>query len=326
MKNSPTGEGPEDRLSLEKDILINGERPDSLLPNDTREFKKPSNAQKPNRKITLIFILIPSLVITLTLLAYLDVRQRLGRLQTTGFREVQAFSESVLDRIKSLSYQYTELDQSVTDKLTSMEQSLSSIKEDMKSTQQEITKLTASKLDHKDFEAAEKKRSVEITEAVSALRKDVNQQSVGLEELIAQLNTQLHDTRDTLSSLGKDLEAEKNEMAELFHVIETIGKEDQEQEEAITALAKQKLDKEALDALLQNKLEKYEKQTGLLEKKITALEEEIAWFEKQANLIAPGQDETTVEKPHPNTGPTGEAGENESTSGPEKIIEQRIAQ
>jgi chromosome segregation ATPase len=254
------------------------------------------------------------------------MRQRLGRIQTRGSRKAQSFSENVLDRIKSLSYQYTELDQSVTDTLSSLEKSLASIKEDMSKTRKEITELTTSKLGQKDFEAAEKERSAELAKTFAAFRKDVNEQKASLENSIAEVNSELGEARHTLSNLGKDLEAEKNELAEIFHVMETIGKEAQEQEAIISSLSEQKLDREAIDALLEDERQRYQEETALLEKKLRALEEEIVWLEKQVNISGPRHREATAESPHPSEESVGKPSRQDATSPSEKIIEQEITQ
>ena len=326
MKKFPTGDGPEDDLPLERDIQIDGERPDSYFSDDSGDLGSPSNVQGLNRRITFVSLLLLCLVIILILLAYLDMRQRLGRIQTRGSRKVQSFSENVLDRIKSLSYQYTELDQSVTDRLSSLEKSLAAIKEDVSETRKEITGLTTSKLDQKDFEAAEKEWSAEVAKTLTAFRKDIEQQRATLEESVARVNSELGEARHTLSNLGKDLEAGKNEMAEIFHVMETIGKEAQEQEEVVSSLLEKKLDREAVDALLKDERERHQKETALLEKKLKALEEEIGWLEKEFNITEPGHSHTKAESPPRNGESVEEANSQVAPSPPEKIIEQEITQ
>ena len=306
MSRFPTGNDGEDDIPLEKDIQINGQHPDAFYEDEMRDLRRDSDIHRLSRRVTIASVLIPGFLCAIFVFAYMDVRERLGQLQTAGSREVQTLSEDVLNKAASLSDQYV-----------SLEKTSAVIQERLEKIEGEIKKLNASKMDKTASEMANKRHSEEVAKTFLALQKDVSQQKASLDALAKDLNQRLD---DALTGLRTDLQAQKKEMAKAVKVTENIQNKGQEWASAIRRLSEGKADKEELASLFENERVK----RALLERKIKSLLEEVLWLENRLKLT--GKTGETLEAESPKPGEPPVAGTTGSSPAPEagKIIEQEI--
>jgi len=293
-------------MPLEKDIQIDGQHPDSFYEDELGDLRRDSDIHRLSRRVTILSILIPCLLCAVLVLAYLDVRERLGQLQTAGSREVQTLSEDVLNKAASLSDQYVKLE-----KMSAV------IQERVEKIEGDIKKLNTSKVDKKASDTANKKRSEEVAKTFAGLQRDMAEQKASLDALAKDLNLKLE---DTLTPLRTDLQAQEKETAKAAQVNKNLQNKAQEQESAIRRLSEGKVDKEALNSLL----EKERVRMALLEKKIKTLVEEVLWLENRLKLT--GKMSETLEAQSLKPGEPPVAGTMDSSPAPEagKIIEQEI--
>ncbi len=306
MSKSPTDKNADEDIPLEKDIQINGHRPDSFYENELRDMRRDSDIHRLSHRVTILSILIPCLLCAIFVFAYLDVRERLSHLQTAGSREVQTLSEDVLNKAASLSDQYVKL-----------EKASAVIQERVEKIEEDIKKLNTSKMDKKASEMANKKHSEEIAEAFAALRKDVSQQKASLDALARDLNQRLD---DTLAGLRTDLQAQKKEVAKAVKVTENIQNKGQERESAIRRLSEAKVDKKELANLFENERVRM----ALLERKIKSLVEEVLWLEDRLKLTGKMGEIREAESPKPGEPPVAETTDTSPAPEAGKIIEQEI--
>jgi hypothetical protein len=306
VSQSPTDKNGEDDISLDRDIQINGEYPDSLYEDEMRVLRRDSDIHRLSRRVTILSILIPCLLCTILVLAYLDMRQRLSHFEAMGSRKVQTLSEDVLNKAASLSDEYVKL-----------EKASAVIQENLKKLEGDTKRLSASKVDKKALGIANKKRSEEVAKAFAALQEDVAQQKASLDGLVKDLNQRLD---DTLTALRTDLKAQKKEMAKAVQVTKNIQNKDQEQESAIRRLSEGKVDKEALDILL----EKERARMSLLQKKLKSAMEEILWLEDRLELT--GKRSETLQGEIPKPGKPPETTDRSPAPEAGKIIEQEISE
>lgn len=306
MNRFPTDNNGEDDMPPEKDIQIDGQHPDSFYEDELEDLQQDLDVHRLRRRVTILLILIPCLLCAILVLAYVDVRERLGQLQTAGSKEVQTLSEDVLNKAASLSDQYVKL-----------EKTSAVIQERVEKIEGDIKELNTSKVDKKASEMANKKRSEEVAKTFAALQKHVAEQRASLDALARDLNQRLD---DTLTPLRTDLQAQKREMAKAVQATKNMQNKGQEQESAIRRLSEGKVDKEALKSLLENERVRM----ALLEKRLKTLAEEVLWLENRLKLTGKMGETPEAQSPKPGEPPV--AGTTGSSPAPEagKIIEQEI--
>lgn len=289
MSNFPKNEDSADQISLEKELQMDEEDPDLFYGDDMRDLERSSDVQRLSNRMTMLFILIPCLLCAIFVFAYLDMREKLNQLQSTGSSQVQALSEDVVGKVKSIG-----------DRLSTLEKSSVSIQKNLEKNQREIKKLVTSKVDKKAFERTGKKRSAEVTGGFSALRKETAAQKASVEKSVKELREKLDEGTATISAFRDDLVKQKKELAKVLQVIEVIRNEARKQELNISCLSEGRLDQEQLDNLFK------EQRTGmaLLRQQIESLKGDVLWMEKELNLT----------------------GKKSKTPAPGTIIEQDIAE
>jgi chromosome segregation ATPase len=311
VSQSPTDKDGEDDISLDRDIQIDGEYPDSLYEDEMRVLRRDSDIHRLSRRVTILSILIPCLLCTILVLAYLDMRQRLSHFEAMGSRKVQTLSEDVLNKAASLSDEYVKL-----------EKASASIQDRVEKVEGNVKKLNTSKADKKASELADKKRSAEVAKTFAALREDVSQQKASLENLAKDLNQKLDEASHALEGLQTDLQKQKKAMAQAVKVIGTLEKKGKEQASAIRYLSDGKVNKEEFD----NLLEKERTRAALLEKKLRYLDQEVLWLEDRLKLTGERSEVRDAERPQTQKKPAAGATESSPAPKPGKIIEQEISE
>lgn len=321
MTKLPPEEDLEDSSLLEKEIDIDSENSDSSLQDEIEDLERTSEIHRLNNRITILSILIPGVLCAILLFAYLDMRQRVSQIQTEGLSEVQALSDLV-DKIATLSDENTRL----TDRVSTLEKSTGSIKEDLNRDEQSIKRLAVSKASKKALEKAITKHSEEVGETFSALQKDVAKQKESIEQAAEELRRQLDEAVGTLEALRNDLLEQEKKMAEIGEVMEAVRSKWQKRELVIRHLSEGKVDKEEFDSFLKNEGASYQQARALLEKQIKSLEHKIFRLQKRVNLIGKGDTVPEAESPHAEAKPSAETKKHTPSPVPGQIIEQEITE
>lgn len=305
MNKFPNKEGQEDQTPFEREIKINGESADLSYRDEMRSLHQESQIQRLNQRITLLSILVPCLLGAILLFAYVELRDRLTKVQVTGSKEVRSLSEDVVGKVASLSDQYTALEKSLSDRLSALKKSTASIKADLKRNQQEMKKLIRLKADKKALEQAVEKHSAEVANTFSALRSE------------------LHDQKQTVESLNRTL---KKEAAGIVQAIERVKNDGEKHYSAIKDLSKRKIDKQELTSILENKWSGYQATISLLQKEIKSIREEVSQLQEQINIAARRSTVPEDEGPHPKEKPAAETATGAIAPAPGHIIEQEIGE
>ncbi|MDY6838165.1 MAG: hypothetical protein SWH78_09340 [Thermodesulfobacteriota bacterium] len=267
MKDLPTGEDSEERIAPERDIDIDGDYPDSLFDDRTRD----AQLERLRHRMTMLSILVPCVLCALLLIGYLDLRYRVSQIQTTGSKKVESLSEDIVDKIESLSYQYETLDSSVTKALVATEESFTLIRDGLKKNEQDIETLTTA--------------SETVGKALSLLEGNMAGHKDSLDKLEKELGGRLNEDGNILTALQNDLMGQTKEMGHLMERIEAMQEEAQIQETAIRHLLENKVDNETLDHSLGEERASYEEEMLLLEEKIKSIGDELLWLGKRIDVI-----------------------------------------
>lgn len=262
MNRFPMNEIEEDEKPLERDIRMDDEGPNFSYRDEIGKLRLESQVQTLSQRITLLSILIPCLVGAILLFAYLEFKDKINKTMALKTGQVEALSQNVEDKLTSLSNDYKQLQQSLSESIANLTKVNASIKKDLRGNQAEIKKLTTSKADRKPVEEAMAKESAQTAKALEALRSDLNVRKQAFDNLDATL---------------------KKGMAEAVQVIKKLKEDGEKQDSAIKNLSERKLDKEDVGNVLKDKWSSYDATVALLRKEIKALKDETSRLQEQLN-------------------------------------------
>ena len=271
-----TEDNENDEVGLEKDIRIDEERPSFSSQDEMMDLRRESEIQRLSHRMTLLFILIPCLICAVLGFFYLDLNDKLGKMKSTGSRDLQTLSEEVIGKVGSLSEELKTL----SGRLSALEKTSVSMKEAIDKDGRAIQKVNASKIGKGVLEKALKKHSAEVANTVEVLKKDLDNYKKSVDSLAKNLEMKSANHMKTLTALDSEVRGQKKSiqglngsLAEVVRVVNTARREGQN-----------KVDKEELEALLKKNRAMYETRMLILEKQITTLKEEISRSEGQATL------------------------------------------
>lgn len=215
------------------------------------------------RKITMIMIVVPFLMIVILGIAYIDIKRRVDNMQDTGTTKVQDLSEGLESKFSSLSLQYAKQEESLGKRIQAIETEIMSLKETLNQAEKSMKAMNAAKADKKDLTGIMAK----IDEALPPLHKDLESAASEIKNLgiafkneLTPLAGTINGNIETLNNLKKD----------------------------VTALSLGTIDQKKLELALQNERKNHQKQmnqlTGDFGKKILSLENKIAELKKIIEL------------------------------------------
>lgn len=257
MSRFPTDEDLSDPSLLDREIKIDGERPDAT----GQDLERSSDVHRLNHRITLFSILIPCVLCGVLLFAYFDIRQRLAQIQTSGSSEVLALSGDLADKIVSLSEQYNTIEKSLADRLA------------------------GSMANKKALKKAIAKHSGKVKSTFSVLRKDMADQKHHLEKAAEEQRIQLDKVASSFDTLRDDLLKQKKEMAGANLAIEAMQDKGRELESVVKDVSEGKVEKKELQSLLKKERASYQQTMAVLKKQMASLRDEVSRFKKRVEAV-----------------------------------------
>ena len=264
----------DDEVGLEKEIRIDEERPSFSSQDEMMDLRRESEIQRLSHRMTLLFILIPCLICAVLGFFYLDLNDKLGKMERTKSKDLQSLSEEVIGKVASLSEELKTL----SGRLSAQEKTSVSMKEAIEKDGRAIEKVNTSKIGKGALEKALKKHSAEVADTIKALQKDVDNHKKSVDSLAKNLEMKSANHMKTLTALDSEMRGQKKSiqslngsLAGIVRVVDTARREGQN-----------KVDKEELEALLNKDRAMYETRMVLLEKQIRSLEQKISGSEGQA--------------------------------------------
>lgn len=253
MSRFPTDEDLSDPSLLDREIKIDGERPDAT----GQDLERSSDVHRLNHRITLFSILIPCVLCGVLLFAYFDIRQRLAQIQTSGSSEVLALSGDLADKIVSLSEQYNTIEKSLADRLA------------------------GSMANKKALEKAIAKHSGKVKSTFSVLRKDMDH----LEKAAEEQRIQFDKVASSFDTLRDDLLKQKKEMAGANKAIDAMQDKGRELESVVKDVSEGKVEKKELQSLLKKERASYQQTMAVLKKQMASLRDEVSRFKKRVEAV-----------------------------------------
>ncbi len=316
MSNLTPDSDSEERISLEQDLALSGQDADSFYEEEMRNMRRDSDIDRLSHRMTLLFILIPCFLCAIFAFAYLDIRNRLDQLDTSGSKKVEALSEDLIEKVTSLSEKYEVLEQSLGQRLSILKDVSITVQDNLKKNEARLEALANTTIDKKGFEEADKARSLEFATSLAALKKEIAKQQAAMDGLSETLRKELDREANAITAFQSDLREQSERFADTINAVEALQKKVLKLDLGLKLLSEETIDKKTW--------ERAEGKGQQLEKKVNDLAEELAWLENKLNVI-------------PEKKPTKDAGESqrkgEQVDGPPtnvtvpesgKIIEQEI--
>ncbi len=247
-------------------MRVDDERPDLQL----RDEADASQLEKLNKRMTRISILIPCLLGAILLAGYFSIKTHLTQVNTTGAIGVQTLSKELESRFSSLSVREATLEESMGNKVGSLEKTAAALQKSVKEASTDIRQIrTARKADNQ--------------KTANAMEK--------MEKTLASMSKNL----DKISS---DLKSLDQALTKKMTVFSETGKNDQAKIRSdIAALKSAKVDQKDVNSALKDQQKIYQialrKLTSNLEDKITLLEKKLKALEK----VAPSSQKPTQAQP-----------------------------
>jgi len=226
------------------------ENPDSILESDLKDLK----INKLNKKIGFLFILIPCLIAVVVFWSYKNINIKTSQIRNTNNEEYENFSKSFESKFSSLILDQKKLEESLNNKVVSIEKQTSLIQGNLNKIEKSIVNIQSSKLDKK--------------KSASAMA-DINKDLVGIRKSIKNISSEIKaNNKNYLNKINALSEA----------VDKTKNKLDQFQTEAVTRLA-EKTDKKTLALELKKAHQSYQQDLRVIKKdfenEILSLQNEI---------------------------------------------------
>jgi chromosome segregation ATPase len=256
---------------------------DSSFEDETKDLR----IEKLNRRLTLVSILLPCLIVIAVLAAYADLKKRDEKLQQTNTVEVRKLIEELESQLNALSVKYAKLGFSIDEKIPSISKTAASLEDSLKQTGKSLQTISTAKADKKELKEAEGRMEKTFAE----MRKDLENLRSESQTANERLNQTLLQFNQSIEGLKKDISATKS---------------------TTTAHLSQKMDKSDLDAALKTNQEAFRQELNQVfkriiakEKRLTSLEEKIQSIErnlktdfrnKPLNQLAPPKAATIVEQ------------------------------
>jgi DNA repair exonuclease SbcCD ATPase subunit len=269
--------------SQEFEIRIDEESPDSVFQNEIKNLR----LEKLAKRVTMVSILIPCVILLLLVLVYFDLRNRVTANQSTGVSHIQSLSKDFDTRIDKLSTQLSKIEESLASNISTYEKKLSSLKFRVYKSENRIKKIKSSKADKKDLET---------------IKKEISQFSTKLENLDVIFSGKL-------TGLSAEQNALKKDLAKISADISSLS-------------SQKKINRIYLDDQLKKQEKNQQQELNQLQKelkaKLLSIQKQLKAFEKQ--LKPSGAKSQNPSKPMPPAKPPG----NTSPKNPGKIIEKDL--
>jgi chromosome segregation ATPase len=304
VNKHPTEEGREEDVLSEKEIDMEEEVSDSFYQNEMRA----AEIQRLSQRITTLALLIPGLVGVLLIIGYLDLRFRVNQIQTVGSRKVETFSEDIVEKLDSLSYQYETLDASLSAGLTALQKSTASMRERVARSEKILEDVVKSKVETTSF---------------AALQKDVDGQQESLAKLADELRGKLTEDGSILMVLQNDLMGQKREIASLRTSVTQMRDQQQARESSVNESLEDKVDEETLHLSLGEERARYERTMEVFEETVSSLDNTLSRLERRITILEASIDEAQAEGRLKEETPL-ETGPATEPLLPDRILEQEI--
>lgn len=179
-------------------MRIDDEKPDFQSQEEMDDFR----AEKLNKRITRISILIPCLIFIIILAAYLDLKKNISLTDSTGSMGVKALSKELESRFSSLSVRQANLEDALKKRVEVIEKSAASVQANLNKATTAIKYIrSAREADNKKIESA----ITTIEKRLTSFPDDLENLASDLKNIDQTFNKKLENLSQTIGSAKNDL-------------------------------------------------------------------------------------------------------------------------
>ena len=235
------------------------DEPESIYFSDADNLR----IEKLSTRVTLVAVLIPCLLVTVLVIAYLDIKNRVINTQNTGSMGVQNLSKDLESRFSNLSLRQAKIKAQLDKQAKTLDTDSAAMRVSLKKATTEFNNIIDAKPDQSVLTAISKK----TVASYAVLKKDISDLNAAFskfeEELAAQILLMAKDLKKDQGRLSKI--EKKTQQLEL----EKLGKESMNLALGLERLALQEMVKDKIRAL-EKKLARLSKQTDTLNQRLDA--------------------------------------------------------
>ncbi len=235
------------------------DEPESIYFSDADNLR----IEKLSTRVTLVAVLIPCLLVTVLVIAYLDIKNRVINTQNTGSMGVQNLSKDLESRFSNLSLRQAKIKAQLDKQAKTLDTASAAMRVSLKKATTEFNNIIDAKPDQSVLTAISKK----TVASYAVLKKDISDLNAAFskfeEELAAQILLMAKDLKKDQGRLSKI--EKKTQQLEL----EKLGKESMNLALGLERLALQEMVKDKIRAL-EKKLARLSKQTDTLNQRLDA--------------------------------------------------------
>ena len=281
------------------DIRIDEASPESQFQEDVDELQ----VVNLNKRITRMSVLITCLFGAIILLAYLDLKKNLFKMDNSGTMEIQSLTKGVDSRFSSISLQQAKFEEVLSKKIAPLEKAVASIQPNLKEVSTAI----------KYIRAARKEDNKKMANAIEAINKTLTTVPTKLQNLTSDIDKINNKHTNEISNLSRTTKDIKNNLQKI--------------QADIASLSSSKLDQKTLDIELTNQQKIFQQTliqlTSDIEKRISSIEKKIKEMEK-AKMVSERQRQIEPKKSSPSMQQKPQTIKKAVIPKPGTIIEQDI--
>jgi hypothetical protein len=234
--------------------------PDSVYVTDADNLR----LEKLGSRVTLITILIPCLLVVVLAVAYLDIKHRVTRTQTSGSMGVQNLSKDLESRFSSLSLKQAKLEQAFTDFSAKMDTATASLTVNLKKAATDVKRGADTKLDRSAVKGVTDKAD-EAINAAAELKKDLAGLSAAFDKFDDELSAQI-------LLMAQAMKKDQDRLAAVEKSLQRIDTEKLSKESMDLTLGLERL---ALQEMVKDRLREMDAKLAGLVKKMDTLDEQM---------------------------------------------------
>lgn len=235
-------------------MRIDDEGPEAQFQEEADNFP----IQKLKKRMTLISIFIPCLIIVIILVAYFDIKKNLFKVDSSGTMGVQALSKTLESKFSSLSIREANLEEAFGKKIESLEKTVGSLQKSVK----------------------------EATTAIKHIRSARKSDNEKIEHSITEIDNTLATVPSHLAKISSDLKSLDltftKKMTDLSQTVKNSRDDLLKMRSEISSIKSSKVDKNDLKSALKDQQEIY--QIALRQLTVN-LEEQINDLEKRLKKL-----------------------------------------
>jgi len=250
--------------------------------------------RKLNQRLTLFAVIIPCLIGVLLIFAYIDLKNRMTNIHSTGSTEVKNLSQDIESRLSALSLETTKLQDEIRSETDSLKKKDVQLAIDLGKNKTEIKKINSGKADK------------------SALKRSLATVEANVDKKMPAMNKRLKEIDTGLTSLDKKT---AGKISELEKSLARINGEFKNMASNIAFLSDNQIDQRQIDLSLDIQEKKLRqlmiKEGESIKNQIIELKNKTKALEKKMALLAKSR-------------PAPESTKKESSQEPQGIVEQDI--